>query len=171
MIGAQFVVEESNNTMASTTLKVNGQEYDVPVDVSDDTIRLLWVLRNDLGLTGTKFGCGVAECGACAVHIDGAEVRACITPLSAVVGKEITTIEGLAGADGGLHPLQEAWIEFGVPQCGYCQSGQIMAAAAFLATNPKPTDDEIREAMSGHLCRCGTYTRIFKAVQLAAQKG
>lgn len=157
--------------MASTTLKVNGQEYDVPVDVSDDTIRLLWVLRNDLGLTGTKFGCGVAECGACAVHVDGAEARACITPLSAVVGKEITTIEGLAGADGGLHPLQEAWIEFGVPQCGYCQSGQIMAAAAFLATNPKPTDDEIREAMAGHLCRCGTYTRIFKAVQLAAQKG
>jgi aerobic-type carbon monoxide dehydrogenase small subunit (CoxS/CutS family) len=155
--------------MASTTLKVNGQEYTVPVDASDDTIRLLWVLRNDLGLTGTKFGCGVSECGACAVHIDGAEARACVTPLSAVEGKEITTIEGLTGPDGGLHPLQQAWVEFGVPQCGYCQSGQIMAAAAFLAANPQPSDDEIREAMSGHLCRCGTYTRIFKAVQRAAQ--
>jgi aerobic-type carbon monoxide dehydrogenase small subunit (CoxS/CutS family) len=155
--------------MASTTLKVNGRDYVVPVDSSDDTIRLLWVLRHDLGLTGTKFGCGMSECGACAVHIDGEEARACITPLSAAVGKDITTIEGLAGANGDLHPLQQAWIEFGVPQCGYCQSGQIMAASAFLAKNPKPTDDEIREAMAGHICRCGTYTRIFKAIQKVAQ--
>jgi aerobic-type carbon monoxide dehydrogenase small subunit (CoxS/CutS family) len=155
--------------MAGTTLKVNGREYTIPVDEADDTIRLLWVLRNDLGLTGTKFGCGVSECGACAVHIDGAEARACVTPLSAAVGKEITTIEGLAGVDGTLHPVQQAWIAYGVPQCGYCQSGQIMAAAAFLAQNPDPTDDEIREAMAGHLCRCGTYTRIFSAVKHAAQ--
>jgi isoquinoline 1-oxidoreductase alpha subunit len=157
--------------MASTTLKVNGQDYDVPVDSADESIKLLWVLRNDLGLTGTKFGCGLAECGACTVHADGEPIRACITPLSQVVGKEITTIEGLAAADGALHPVQDAWVELGVPQCGYCQSGQIMSAVALLAQNPNPTDDEIREGMSGNLCRCGTYTRIFKAVKLAAQNG
>jgi isoquinoline 1-oxidoreductase alpha subunit len=157
--------------MASTTLKVNGQDYDVPVDSADESIKLLWVLRNDLGLTGTKFGCGLAECGACTVHADGEPIRACITPLSQVVGKEITTIEGLAAADGALHPVQDAWVELGVPQCGYCQSGQIMSAVALLAQNPNPTDDEIREGMSGNLCRCGTYTRMFKAVKLAAQNG
>lgn len=157
--------------MASTTLKVNGQDYEVPVDSADESIKLLWVLRSDLGLTGTKFGCGLAECGACTVHADGEPIRACITPLSMVVGKEITTIEGLAAEDGALHPVQEAWVELGVPQCGYCQSGQIMSAAALLAQNPNPTDDEIREGMSGNLCRCGTYTRIFNAVKLAAQNG
>lgn len=157
--------------MASTTLKVNGQDYEVPVDSADESIKLLWVLRSDLGLTGTKFGCGLAECGACTVHADGEPIRACITPLSMVVGTEITTIEGLAAEDGALHPVQEAWVELGVPQCGYCQSGQIMSAAALLAQNPNPTDDEIREGMSGNLCRCGTYTRIFNAVKLAAQNG
>jgi aerobic-type carbon monoxide dehydrogenase small subunit (CoxS/CutS family) len=156
---------------ASTTLKINGEEVTVPVDSADENIKLLWVLRNDLDLTGTKYGCGLAQCGACTVHLDGEPVRACITPLSAAVGHEITTIEGLASENGDLHPVQEAWIELGVPQCGYCQSGQLMEAAAFLAKNPKPTDDEIRTAMAGHLCRCGTYTRIFSAIQLAAQKG
>jgi aerobic-type carbon monoxide dehydrogenase small subunit (CoxS/CutS family) len=157
--------------MASTTLKVNGQEYTVPVDSADESVKLLWVLRNDLGLTGTKFGCGLAECGACTVHADGEAIRACITPISQAVGKEITTIEGLASKDGALHPVQNAWVELGVPQCGYCQSGQVMGAAALLSQNPAPTDDEIREGMSGHICRCGTYTRIFKAVKLAAQNG
>jgi aerobic-type carbon monoxide dehydrogenase small subunit (CoxS/CutS family) len=157
--------------MASTTLTVNGKEVTVPVDPADESAKLLWVLRNDLGMTGTKFGCGLAQCGACTVHLDGEPVRACITPLSAAVGHEVTTIEGLESENGELHPVQEAWVELGVPQCGYCQSGQIMEAAAFLAKNPQPTDDEIRAAMAGHLCRCGTYTRIFRAVQLAAQKG
>ena len=159
------------NSMASTTLKVNGQEYTVPVDSADESIKLLWVLRNDLGLTGTKFGCGLAECGACTVHADGEAIRACITPISQVVGKEITTIEGLDAADGALHPVQAAWVEVGAPQCGYCQSGQVMSAVALLAQNPNPSDDEIREGMSGNICRCGTYTRIFKAVKLAAQNG
>lgn len=154
--------------MATTTLTVNGRNYDVPVDSSDESIRLLWVLRNDLGLTGTKFGCGAAECGACAVLIDGTEGRACITPLSAAVGREITTIEGIAGEEGELHPVQQAWIDLGVPQCGYCQPGQIVAAVSLLNQNPNPTDDEIRQGMNGHLCRCGTYTRIFRAVQMAA---
>jgi len=154
--------------MASTTINVNGQDYTVPVDAADDSIKLLWVLRLDLGLTGTKFGCGLAECGACTVHLDGEPIRSCLTPLSAAVGKEITTIEGLAPSAETLHPVQQAWIELGVPQCGYCQSGQIMEAAALLEKNPTPSDDDIREGMSGHLCRCGTYTRIFSAVQLAA---
>lgn len=154
----------------ATTLNINGRDIDVPVDASDETIRLLWVLRNDLGMTGTKFGCGVAQCGACAVLIDGEEARACVTPLSAAVGKKITTIEGLADPNGTLHALQQAWIAFGVPQCGYCQSGQLMAAASLLNANPHPSDDEIRDGLSGHLCRCGTYTRIFKAVQSVAQQ-
>ena len=154
--------------MASTTINVNGQDYTVPVDAADDSIKVLWVLRNDLGLTGTKFGCGLAECGACTVHLDGEPIRSCITPLSAAVGKKITTIEGLAPSPETLHPVQQAWIELGVPQCGYCQSGQIMEAAALLEKNPTPSDEDIREGMRGHLCRCGTYTRIFSAVQLAA---
>jgi isoquinoline 1-oxidoreductase subunit alpha len=154
--------------MPKTTLNVNGRDYDVPVDASDESIRLLWVLRNDLGLTGTKFGCGLGQCGACAVLIDGAEARSCLTPLAEAVGKKITTIEGVADANGTLHPVQEAWIDHGVPQCGYCQSGQIIAAVSLLGQNPHPTDEEIRQGMAGHLCRCGTYTRIFAAVKTAA---
>jgi isoquinoline 1-oxidoreductase alpha subunit len=152
--------------MASTTIRVNGTDHDVPVD---GNALLLYVLRDDLELTGTKFGCGKAECGACAVHVDGVPTRACITPVSEVVGKQVTTIEGLAPA-GALHPLQEAWIELQVPQCGYCQSGQLMEAAALLEKNSDPSEDEIREAMDGHLCRCGTYSRIIQAIQLAATK-
>ena len=152
--------------MAKTTFTVNGQEQTVE---ADDSAMLLWVLRDDLELTGTKFGCGMAECGACTVHVDGAPVRSCITPLSSVAGKNVTTIEGLTQNDE-LHPLQAAWIEAQVPQCGYCQSGQIMSAAALLESNPTPTEADIREAMNGNLCRCGTYPRIVKAIQIAAGK-
>lgn len=152
--------------MATTTIKVNGKDYTVD---AEGTVPLQYVLRDDFGLTGTKFGCGVSECGACTVHLDGQPVRSCITPISSVGDKEVTTIEGLA-VDGQLHPVQEAWIEAQVPQCGYCQSGQIMEAVAFLKTNPNPSEREIREAMAGHLCRCGTYTRIIAAIQLAASK-
>lgn len=144
-------------------LKVNKKEY--TVDVSPDT-PLLWVLREQLGLTGTKYGCGISVCGACTVLVNGEPVRSCSTPVSAVSGKEITTIEGLS-ADTD-HPLQKAWIAEEFPQCGYCQSGQIMAAAALLAKNPKPTDADIHGAMSGILCRCGTYQRIRKAIHRAA---
>jgi isoquinoline 1-oxidoreductase alpha subunit len=152
--------------MAETKFTVNGQERTVDVD---DSALLLWVLRDDLGLTGTKFGCGMSECGACTVHVDGAPVRSCVTKASTVAGKSVTTIEGLAQGDE-LHPLQAAWIEAQVPQCGYCQSGQIMEAAALLESNPSPSEEEIREAMNGHLCRCGTYNRIVKAIQLASSK-
>jgi len=127
---------------------------------------LLWVIREDLQLTGTKFGCGIGQCGACTVHLDGVAARSCQLPLSAVDGKKILTIEGLS--PDGEHPLQAAWIEEQVPQCGYCQSGQIMAAAALLATTPKPTDADIDTAMSGNICRCGTYQRIRKAIHRAA---
>ncbi|WP_133718350.1 (2Fe-2S)-binding protein [Methylocaldum gracile] len=144
-------------------LNVNGKSYQV--DVSGDT-PLLWVLRDHLGLTGTKYGCGVAVCGACTVHVDGEQARACITPVSSVGGKQVTTIEGLSAQ--GDHPVQKAWIEVDVPQCGYCQSGQIMAAAALLAKNPDPGDADIDSAMSGILCRCGTYQRIRKAIRRAA---
>jgi aerobic-type carbon monoxide dehydrogenase small subunit (CoxS/CutS family) len=150
--------------MVATTLIVNGQEQSV--DVEENT-PLLWVLRNTLELTGTKFGCGQAQCGACTVHLDGAPIRSCVTPVSEAAGKEITTIEGLS-EDGQSHPLQQAWIETQAPQCGYCQSGQIMTAAALLESNPNPTNEEIVEAMSANLCRCGTYNRIRQAVKLAA---
>lgn len=150
--------------MAETTITVNGEDVSVN---TDDNPMLLWALRNQLGMTGTKFGCGMSECGACTVHVDGAPTRSCITPVTSLAGKEVTTIEGLA-KDGQLHPVQEAWIEAQAPQCGYCQSGQIMTAAAFLKTTPNPTDQQIREAMNGNLCRCGTYNRIFDAVKLAA---
>jgi isoquinoline 1-oxidoreductase alpha subunit len=146
------------------TLKVNGQER--RVDVPSET-PLLWVMREALALTGTKFGCGMALCGACTVHLDGKATRSCITPVSFAEGKEITTIEGLAPALGGA--LQQAWIEQDVPQCGYCQSGQIMSAAVLLHDSPKPTDEEIDEAMAGNLCRCGTYQRIRCAIHLAAK--
>jgi len=128
---------------------------------------LLWALRDELGLTGTKYGCGIGACGACTVHLDGNPVRACLTPLEAVAGKQVTTIEGL-GKDG-LHPVQSAWIEENVPQCGYCQSGQIMSAVALLQGNSDPSDADIDAAMSGNLCRCGTYLRIRKAIRVAAR--
>ena len=136
------------------------------VDVNPDT-PLLWVLRENLQLTGTKFGCGMALCGACTVHLDGEAVRSCVTPVSRAAGKEVTTIEGLSSDLS--HPLQRAWIAEDVPQCGYCQSGQIMSAAVLLRENPKPTDADIDEAMSGNVCRCGTYQRIRSAIHLAAR--
>jgi isoquinoline 1-oxidoreductase subunit alpha len=151
--------------MASYTLTINNQTF--TVDASPDT-PLLWVLRDELELKGTKFGCGKAQCGACTVHLNGAAVRSCSLPISAIKGN-ITTIEGLS-LDGS-HPLQKAWIELDVPQCGYCQAGQIMTAASLLAKKRNPTDADIDSAMSGNLCRCGTYTRIKKAIHLAAQKG
>jgi aerobic-type carbon monoxide dehydrogenase small subunit (CoxS/CutS family) len=145
-------------------LTINGQTQDV--DVAGDT-PLLWVLRDSLGLTGTKFGCGKALCGACTVHVDGAPTRSCITPAETVAGKSITTIEGLS--KDRSHPVQQAWMEIDVPQCGYCQSGQIMSAVALLASNPKPSDADIDSAMSGNICRCGTYPRIRKAIHRAAE--
>ncbi len=149
--------------LKTITLSVNRREY--TVDVAADT-PLLWVLRESLGLTGTKYGCGIAQCGACTVLADGAAIRSCVTAVSSVVGKEITTIEGLS-ADR-THPLQKAWIAEDVPQCGYCQSGQIMAAAALLARKQEPSDADIDAAMSGILCRCGTYQRIRRAIHRAA---
>lgn len=147
-------------------LTINGRSVDV--DVEPDT-PLLWVLRDTLGLTGTKFGCGVAQCGACTVHLDGAPARACQLPVGQVTeAQKITTIEGLS-ADRS-HPLQQAWIEVGVPQCGYCQSGQLMSAAALLGRVPNPTDADIDSAMAGNICRCGTYTRIREGIHLAAQR-
>ena len=147
-------------------LRVNGTDHDVqaPADMP-----LLWVLRDLLGMTGTKFGCGIAQCGACTVHVDGAPRRACVTPVGSVAGKAITTIEGLS-ADGS-HPVQRAWAELDVVQCGYCQSGQIMSAVALLAAKPAPTDADIDSALSGNICRCGTYQRIRAAVHRAAALG
>ena len=152
--------------MPTFTLRVNGNTKSV--DVSPDT-PLLWVLRDTLQLTGTKFGCGAGLCGACSVHVDGALTRSCTLPVSQAAGKNIKTIEGL-GANG-LHPLQQAWIAEDVPQCGYCQSGQIMAAASLLAQTPHPSDDEITEFMSGNICRCGTYERIRRAIHRASNAG
>lgn len=146
-------------------LTVNGKQYEV--DVSDD-MPLLWVLRDELGITGPKYGCGIAQCGACTVHVDGTAVRACALPVGQVEG-EITTIEGL-GSPEALHAVQAAWIEHQVAQCGYCQPGQIMAAAAFLDVNSEPTDDDIDAVMSANLCRCGTYPRIRAAIKAAAKK-
>ena len=146
------------------TFVVNGKRE--TVNVEPDT-PLLWVLRENLGLTGTKFGCGIAQCGACTVHLDGQPLRSCVTPVAAVEGRNVMTIEGLS-ARGGLHPVQQAWIAEDVPQCGYCQSGQVMSAAALLARVPKPTDADIDRAMSGNICRCGTYQRIRAAIHLAA---
>ena len=144
-------------------LNVNGK--DVNVDVEAD-MPLLWVLRDELGLRGTKYGCGIAACGACTVHMDGQPVRACVMPVSAVEGKKISTIEALSS--DGSHPVQKAWVQLQVPQCGYCQSGQIMAAAALLSTNKKPSDADIDSAMT-NICRCGTYVRIREAIHLAAK--
>ena len=146
------------------TIKVNGQTHSV--DVDGDT-PLLWLLRDVLGMTGTKFGCGMALCGACTVHLDGEAVRSCVTPVSRAAGKNVVTIEGLS-ADL-RHPLQVAWVEADVPQCGYCQSGQIMAAAVLLRETPQPTDADIDDAMAGNICRCGTYPRIRRAIHAAAE--
>lgn len=152
--------------MPHYTLKVNGQTR--TVDAAADT-PLLWILRDNLDLVGTKYGCGIGQCGACTVHLNGVPLRSCQTPVSTVTSMEITTIEGLS-ADAS-HPLQQAWIEHDVPQCGYCQAGQIMTAAAFLKNSPQPTDDDIDGAMAGNLCRCGTYLRIRAAIKTAASKG
>ena len=149
--------------MTSIELQVNGQSQRIEVD--DPDMPLLWALRDSLGLTGTKYGCGMAQCGACTVHLDGTAVRSCSIPVAAAKGRAITTIEGLS--PDGRHPLQLAWQEVDVPQCGYCQAGQIMNAAAFLQQNPSPSDSEITVAMSGNLCRCGTYPRIHAAIKLS----
>jgi len=150
--------------MVKFTLNAKSVEVDV-----DPGTPLLWVIRDTLGLMGTKYGCGIAQCGACTVHIDGAPTRACVMPIEAVAGRRITTIEGLS--QDNSHPVQQAWLKFSVPQCGYCQSGQIMSAAALLATNDNPSDQEIDAAMSGNLCRCGTYPRIRAAIKAAAKLG
>ncbi|WP_421806142.1 (2Fe-2S)-binding protein [Flagellimonas sp.] len=150
--------------MASFTLNINGKQQEVDVDPSTP---MLWVLRDHLNLVGTKYGCGIAQCGACTIHLDGTATRACMLTVSSVGNSEITTIEGLSGE--GDHPVQKAWLEVDVPQCGYCQAGQIMTASALLEKNPNPTDEEIEMAMNGNICRCGTYTRIKKAVKLAAK--
>ena len=148
------------------SFRLNGRE--VSVKAPDDA-PLLWAIRDEAGLTGTKFGCGIGSCGACTVHVDGQAVRSCVTPVGAVAGRAVTTIEGLDPK--GQHPVQKAWIEAQAPQCGYCQSGQIMQAAALLKATPKPTDAEIEAAMEGNLCRCMAYIRIKRAIKLAASKG
>ncbi|HEU4781290.1 MAG TPA: (2Fe-2S)-binding protein [Steroidobacteraceae bacterium] len=153
--------------MPTLSLRVNGKEQSADVDPNTP---LLWVLRDSLGLVGTKFGCGMALCGSCTVLADGEPIRACATPVSSLAGKNITTIEGLARSATQLHPLQEAWIEHDVPQCGYCQAGQLMSASALLAKTPRPTDADIDAAMAGNLCRCGTYQRIRAAIHTAAGK-
>jgi isoquinoline 1-oxidoreductase alpha subunit len=149
--------------MAVFKLKVNGTTRQVDVDPATP---VLWVLREHLNMTGTKYGCGIAQCGACTIHLNGAAVRSCQIPVSAAVGKEVTTIEGLS--ENGDHPVQKAWLEHDVAQCGYCQTGQIMSAAALLKTNPKPTDAQIERAMTGNICRCGTYLRIKEAIKSSA---
>ncbi len=148
---------------SNQTIIINKKK--VEADVSPD-MPLLWFLRDIIGLTGTKFGCGMAQCGACTIHLDGEAVRSCVTPVSRAIGKEIVTIEGLSA--NGDHPLQQAWAEINVPQCGYCQSGQIMSAAVLLRENPNPTDSDIDDALTGNICRCGTYLRIRQAIHIAA---
>ena len=147
-------------------LKVNGTEYEIASDWQDES--LLDVLRDHLGLTGTRFSCGIGVCGACMVHIDDSPTNSCLTPVSIAAGKEIMTIEGLAANDGTLHPLQQAWIDEAAPQCGYCQSGQLMRALSLLQEKPDPDDDDIDQAMNGNLCRCGTYARIKRSIKKAA---
>ncbi len=147
----------------SKKININGK--DVNVDV-DESMPLLWFLRDELELTGTKYGCGIGSCAACTVHMDGQAIRSCLTPLSTLIGKKVTTIEGLS--EDGSHPLQKAWLANNVPQCGYCQAGQIMGAADFLSKNPAPKEEDVEAAMSAHICRCGTYQRIKKAVLEAA---
>jgi isoquinoline 1-oxidoreductase alpha subunit len=151
-----------------TVLTVNGEKREIDVDPATP---LLWVIREQLALTGTKFGCGIAQCGACTVRLNGNPIRSCVTPVSAADGQDIQTVEGLAPSDETLHPLQAAWIKHQVPQCGYCQSGQLMSAAALLASNPDPSDDDIDQAMDGNICRCGMYGRIKAAIKTAAVAG
>jgi len=150
--------------MANFNLKINGKSKQVDVDPSTP---MLWVLRDHLDLVGTKFGCGIAQCGACTIHLDGTAVRSCQLPVSAAENAEITTIEGIS--ENGDHPVQKAWVEHDVPQCGYCQAGQIMSATALLKSNPSPSDEDIDNAMNGNICRCGTYTRIKAAIKTASQ--
>lgn len=145
-------------------LTINGQSHTIDADAN---MPILWAIRDIIGLTGTKFGCGVAQCGACVIHLDGEAVRSCVTKISRAEGKSITTIEGLSLHNN--HPLQQAWQEIDVPQCGYCHSGQIMSAAVLLRENPNPSDEDIDDAMSGNICRCGTYPRIRKAIHIAAE--
>jgi len=149
--------------MATFNLNINGKKLTADVDPNTP---LLWVLRDHFKLVGTKYGCGISQCGSCTVHMDGVAIRSCMVTVSAIGNQEITTIEGLS--ENGDHPLQKAWMEIDVPQCGYCQAGQIMTAAAFLKNNPNPTDEEIEMVMNGNICRCGTYSRIKKAIKLAA---
>lgn len=151
--------------MAQFTLNINGKKQQVEADPATP---LLWVLRDNLRLTGTKYGCGIAQCGACTVHLNGVAVRSCSLPVQAVEGKKITTIEGLS--ESGDHPVQQAWLQHDVAQCGYCQAGQIMSAAALLESNSNPSDRDIEQAMTGNICRCGTYTRIKAAIKTAADK-
>jgi aerobic-type carbon monoxide dehydrogenase small subunit (CoxS/CutS family) len=160
------MLERRKDIMTEITLNVNGNEWMVE---ANPEMPLLWVLRDLLGLTGTKYSCGIGVCGACTVHLDGKAVRSCVTPVSEAAGKEIITIEGLS--PDGSHPVQQAWIDEKVSQCGYCQPGQIMAAAALLDKNPNPSDADIDGAMSANLCRCGTYQRIRRAIHIAAQEG
>jgi isoquinoline 1-oxidoreductase alpha subunit len=150
--------------MAQYNLKINGKVFQVE---ADPTTPVLWVLRDNLKMLGTKFGCGMAQCGACTIHIDGTAMRSCVYPVSAVDGQSITTIEGIAEG-GEMNKIQKAWLELDVPQCGYCQAGQIMSATALLKENPNPSDQDIDDAMQGNICRCGTYTRIKKAIKTAA---
>ncbi len=147
------------------TLTINGERHDIEIDPSTP---LLWVIREQVGLTGTKFGCGIAQCGACTVHPNGSPIRSCVTPVQAAANQNITTIEGVGGADAGLHAIQQAWIDEQVPQCGYCQSGQIMSAVALLEQNQLPDDEDIDRAMSGNVCRCGTYPRVRRGIKRAA---
>lgn len=149
--------------MATFNLKVNGKEHQVDVDPSTP---ILWVLRDHLRLVGTKYGCGISQCGACTIHVSGVALRSCMLPVSQIGNQAVTTIEGLS--ENGDHPLQKAWLEHDVPQCGYCQSGQIMNAAALLKSNPNPSDEQIEAAMDGNICRCGTYTRIKAAIKTAS---
>jgi isoquinoline 1-oxidoreductase subunit alpha len=159
-----FIREQNKKIMAAINLNVNGKQQAVDVDPKTP---VLWVLREHLNLVGTKYGCGIAQCGACTIHLDGVAVRSCQLPVSVVENKAITTIEGLS--EIGDHPVQKAWLEHDVAQCGYCQSGQIMSAVALLKDHPNPTDEEINSAMNGNICRCGTYTRIKAAIQTAAK--
>ena len=152
--------------MSKMNLKVNGKKYEVELDPATP---VLWVLRDHLNLIGTKFGCGVGACGACTIHLNGRALKSCQLPVSAVGAQEITTIEGIVEEIGAMHPVQKAWLELDVAQCGYCQTGQIMAAVSLLKTKPNPTDDEIDAAMTGNLCRCGTYVRIKAAIHQAAK--
>ncbi len=147
------------------TLHINGESHDVEVD---PTTPLLWVIRESVGLTGTKFGCGIAQCGACTVHMNGSPIRSCVTPVQAAANQQVTTIEGVGANETGLHPVQQAWIDEQVPQCGYCQSGQIMSAVALLESNSSPSDQDIDVAMNGNICRCGTYPRMRRGIKRAA---